>query len=40
MVELSNRRMVEWCNGGVVESSKGEWWNRRMVELSNRGVVE
>ena len=33
---LSNRRMVEWWNGGVVELSDLESSNGGVVELSNR----
>ena len=49
LVELSNRRIVEWWNGGVcgvVESSNSEMvelWelsDRRIVEDGDGGVVE
>ena len=46
---LSNRRIVDWWNGGVggvVESSNcgmvewQSWWNCRIVEWWNGGMVE
>ena len=43
LVELSNRQIVKWWNGRVVDPSRGARWNGGVggvVESSNDGMVE